>query len=242
MASLAVVVPMFNEEAGAAGCVAALAAVLPEGAQLIAVDDGSSDATASILVGLEPEYESFHVVRRADNGGYGAALRSGAESAARLGLDWVLFMDSDLTNPPGDIRRFAELIDGRFDYVKASRFLPNGRMIGVPARRRAMTLVANRVARLAAGRGITDPTNGFRAVRTAAFLEMPLTERGFAIIMEELYWALRKGLRIGELPSVLSGRSDEQRPSTFGYRPAVLWAYSRHTLRIARLRASRRLR
>jgi glycosyltransferase involved in cell wall biosynthesis len=233
---------MFNEEAGAAACVAALAAVLPDGARLIAVDDGSSDATCSILDGLEPRYESLHVVRRNENGGYGAALRSGAEAATRLGVDWVLFMDSDLTNPPGDILRFAELLDDRFDYVKASRFLENGGMTGVPARRQAMTLVANRVARLAAGGGITDPTNGFRAVRTAAFLAMPLTERGFAIIMEELYWALHNGLRIGELPSVLSGRDEEQRPSAFGYRPAVLWAYSRHTLRIARLRVSRRLR
>jgi hypothetical protein len=147
-------------------------------------------------------------------------------------------MDSDLTNPPDDVPRFAGLMDDRFDYLKASRFLAGGRMVGVPAKRRLMSLSANRVARLASGRGITDPTNGFRAVRTKAFLAMPLTERGF--IMEELYWALRNGLRIGELPSTLTGRHREQRPSAFGYRPALLWAYSRHTLRIARLRLSRR--
>ena len=242
MASLAVVVPMFNEASGAADCVKALTAVLPERARLIAVDDGSSDATVSILDELESEFESFHVVRRRENGGYGAALRSGVEAAEALGAKWALFVDSDLTNPPSDVPRFAELMDGRFDYLKASRFLEGGGMVGVPAKRRAMTLIANRVARTAVGRGVTDPTNGFRAVRTRAFLAMPLTEVGFAIIMEELYWALRNGLRIGELSSTLSGRQADQRPSAFGYRPALLWAYSRHTLRIARLRASRRPR
>jgi dolichol-phosphate mannosyltransferase len=240
VASLAVVVPMFNEEAGAAACVAALVGVLPEGARVIVVDDGSSDSTLEILVRLEREYDLLHVVPRSANGGYGAALRTGAEAADALGVDWVLFIDSDLTNPPDDVPRFAALMDGEVDYLKASRFLAGGRMVGIPAKRRTMTLIANRVARLAAGQGITDPTNGFRAVRTRAFLAMPLTERGFAIIMEELYWALRHGLRIGELPSTLRGRHEGQRPSSFGYRPAVLWAYSRHTLRIVRLRVSRR--
>ena len=43
-----------------------------------------------------------------------------------------LFMDSDLTNPPDDIPRFAALLDGPVDYVKASRFVPGGSMAGVP--------------------------------------------------------------------------------------------------------------
>jgi dolichol-phosphate mannosyltransferase len=243
MASLAVVIPMFDEEAGAAGCVLAVVAVLrtlPGKTRLIAVDDGSTDMTPQLLDDLASHQELMHVVHRSKNGGYGAALRTGAEAAQRFGLDWVIFMDSDLTNPPADILRFAALSDGPVDYIKASRYVAGGRMIGVPWRRRLLSVVANRVSRAAAGKWITDPTNGFRAVRTNAFLEMPLREGGFAIIMEELYWAIRDGLRFAEVPSTLRSRSEGLRPSSFQYKPSVIWAYGRHTLRIAYLRLSRR--
>jgi glycosyltransferase involved in cell wall biosynthesis len=236
MQSLGVVIPMLDEEAGAARCVDAVAPVvekLGREARLIVVDDGSSDRTGEVLAQLARERELLEVETHERNRGYGAALRTGVEAARRLGLDWALFMDSDLTNPPGDITRFAALIDGPVDYVKASRFEPGGSMRGVPARRRALSVAANRISRLAAGRGISDPTNGFRAIRTEAFLRMQLTEPGFAVIMEELVWALRLGLRCASVPSVLTARDESLRPTSFGYRPSLLLRYGRYTLRLA---------
>jgi dolichol-phosphate mannosyltransferase len=241
--SLAVIVPMFNEQAGAAEAVSALATVLegiPE-SRLIVVNDGSSDGTPAILDRLADDNNLLRVVHRTQNGGYGAALRTGAEEAQKLGLDWSLFIDSDLTNPPEDVPRFAALMDGPVDYIKASRFLAGGGMIGVPARRRLLSVAANRFARLATGRTVTDPTNGFRAVRTSAFLAMPLSERGFPIIMEELYWAFRRGLRFGEVPSTLGSRG-AARESSFLYRPRVLAAYAGYVVRIAAVRWFRRER
>ena len=186
---------------------------------LIAVDDGSSDRTREVLEQLARRRDRLVVEAHERNGGYGAALRTGAEAAHRLGLDWVLFMDSDLTNPPSDIPRFADLIDGPVDYIKASRFEPGGSMSGVPSRRRFLSVAANRVSRLVAGRGVSDPTNGFRAIRTDAFLKMPLVERGFAIIMEELVWALRLRLRCVEPPD---GPHDPRRvPATY-----FLWLHA----------------
>ena len=106
-------------------------------------------------------------------------------------------------------------------------------MSDVPARRRLLSVAANRVSRVAAGGGISDPTNGFRAVRTDAFLRMPLTERGFAIIMEELVWALRLRLRCSSLSTVLTSRGESLRPTSFGYRPSLLFSYGRYTLTLA---------
>jgi dolichol-phosphate mannosyltransferase len=236
MQSLGVVIPMFNEEAGAEGCVEALLPVLESlgrEARLITVDDGSSDGTREVLERLARSRDRLVVEAHERNRGYGAALRTGAEAAHRLGLHWVLFMDSDLTNPPSDIPRFAELIDGPVDYVKGSRFEPGGSMSGVPPRRRLLSVAANRVSRLAAGHGVSDPTNGFRAIRTDAFLKMPLAEHGFAIIMEELVWALRLRLRCASLPTVLTSRDRNLRPTSFGYRPSLLWRYGRYTLTLA---------
>jgi dolichol-phosphate mannosyltransferase len=236
MHSLGVVIPMFNEEAGAEQCVDAVLPVLARlgrEARLITVDDGSADGTLQTLARLAESRHGLVVEAHEQNRGYGAALRTGAEAARRLGLDWVLFMDSDLTNPPGDIPRFAELIDGPVDYVKASRFDPGGSMSGVPPRRRLLSLAANRVSRMAAGRGLTDPTNGFRAIRTEAFLQMPLEERDFAIIMEELMWAKRSRLRCASLPTVLTSRDENLRPTSFGYSGSLLWRYGRYTLTLA---------
>jgi dolichol-phosphate mannosyltransferase len=236
MQSLGVVIPMFDEEAGAARCVDA---VLPElerlgrESRLIAVEDGSADRTRELLRELALDRPLLVVEEHERNSGYGAALRTGAEVAQRLGLDWVLFMDSDLTNPPADIPRFAALIDGPYDYVKASRFEEGGAMREVPAGRRAFSVAANRVSRLAAGGKVTDPTNGFRAIRTDAFLRMPLTERGFAVIMEELVWARRHGLRSASLPTILTSRDEALRPTAFGYSPSLLARYGRYTLTLA---------
>jgi dolichol-phosphate mannosyltransferase len=236
MQSLGVVIPMFNEEAGAESCVDAVLPVL-EGlgreARLIAVDDGSSDRTRKVLEQLAAGRNRLVVEAHERNSGYGAALRTGAEAARRLGLDWVLFMDSDLTNPPSDVPRFAELIDGPVDYLKGSRFEPGGSMRDVPALRRFLSVAANRVSRLAVGRGISDPTNGFRAIRTDAFLKMPLAEPGFAIIMEELVWALRLRLGCASVSTVLTSRDENLRPTSFGYTPSLLWRYGRYTLTLA---------
>jgi dolichol-phosphate mannosyltransferase len=235
-ASLGVVIPMFNEEAGAAACVAAVADALeriPGETRLIAVDDGSADGTSQVLADLAARHHWLHIERHDANRGYGAALRTGGEAAARLALEWVLFMDSDLTNPPSVIAQFASAAEGPVDYLKASRFTDGGGMRGVPWKRRVLSITANRVARLAAGRGVTDPTNGFRAVRTGVFVEMPLRETDFAIIMEELYWAFRLNLRLGDVPTILGSRDESRRPTSFSYRPSLLWRYGRYTLLIA---------
>jgi glycosyltransferase involved in cell wall biosynthesis len=237
-AALAVVIPVYNEGEEVLRCLREVADVLaaqpPESSHLVVVDDGSCDATPRLLDEFGAGADDIHVVHHRSNQGYGAALRTGAHKARDLGSEWVLFMDSDLTNPPADIVRFRVLLDGPVDYVKASRYLPTGRAVGVPWQRRAVSVVGNRVAAALSGMPISDLTNGFRAIRTAAFLDMPLTERGFPIILEELYLARRMGLRLAELPTVLTNRAGDQRSSSFGYRPAVLWAYGRYAFLMAR--------
>lgn len=235
---LGVVVPMFNEAAGAERCVRRLLDALPGlpiDARLIVVDDGSSDGTGALLDALRDELGGFDVVHQ-KNAGYGGALASGAREAARGGLDYVLFMDSDLTNPPEHIVRFvAPMLQG-FDVIKGARFSHGGDMDAVPLQRRAMSVGANVVARTLFRVGIADCTNGFRALRTELFLKMPLKERGFAIIVEELYWAKRMGATIACVPTSLTARSTEQRSSTFSYRPRIFYDYLKYALAAALVR------
>lgn len=232
---LAIVVPMFNEIVGAETCVRRLLALLPTlklATALIVVDDGSTDGTSAKLDELRLNPGGFDVVHQ-PNDGYGGALISGAREAVRRGYDYVLFMDSDLTNPPEHVERFFQpMLDG-IDLVKGCRFGASGDMEAVPWRRRAFSIAGNAVARACFRMGLADCTNGFRAIRAQAFVEMPLTERGFAVILEELYWAKRSGMTVASVPTSLSSRSGDQRPTTFLYRPATIWRYLRHALRAA---------
>jgi dolichol-phosphate mannosyltransferase len=239
---LGVVVPVYNEAEGiGSSCREILRAIGPYAgrAVVIAVDDGSSDGSAEVIAALARELPQLELVRHAQNAGYGAALRTGAARARELGLSCVAFIDSDLTNPPSDLLRIAELIRQGHRYVKASRFVAGGSMSAVPWRRRVVSRMGNLIAAALFRTRVRDVTNGFRGGETQLICSWPTRERGFAVIVEEFAYALAAGVSIAEFPTVLTARSTEQRVTAFSYSPQLLLAYLRYPLN-ARLRRRRR--
>jgi glycosyltransferase involved in cell wall biosynthesis len=92
---LSVVLPCFNEEANIRATleeVLAWAKNRTFSTEIVAVDDGSSDATPVILGKMAAVHPEIRVVRHRENGGYGRAVRSGCDAAAG---EWIAFMDSD---------------------------------------------------------------------------------------------------------------------------------------------------
>jgi len=232
--SLATVVPVYNEEAGIKrSCQAIVAAAehYPGRAIVIAVDDGSSDASAAILSDLEGDLELLTLCRHESNAGYGAAIRTGALRAGELGFEYVAFIDSDLTNPPEDLLKIGELASQGHSYIKGSRFVTGGGMGSVPFRRQVFSEVGNAIGRKLFGTRLRDVTNGFRAMRTDLYLSWPLRERGFAVIVEELDWVLLAEVEPAEFPTVLTAREGEQRSSSFQYRPQLILSYLRYPMR-----------
>jgi glycosyltransferase involved in cell wall biosynthesis len=116
-ACLSVVMPVFNEEATVRDCVAAVLA-RPEVAEVVIVDDASTDGTRDILATVnDPRVRVFH---QGHNQGKGAALRRGfAEATA----DFVIVQDADLEYDPAEYPRvLGPLLAGRADVVYGSRF------------------------------------------------------------------------------------------------------------------------
>src|SRR5215813_13235048 len=68
--------------------------------EIIVVDDGSVDATASELASLGPTFDRLHVVTHAANRGFAQAVRTGIAAARERGCDAAVFMDSDLSHRP----------------------------------------------------------------------------------------------------------------------------------------------
>jgi dolichol-phosphate mannosyltransferase len=242
--TVAVIIPMLNEVDGAERCVGSVMEELKRlgpSWSLTIVDDGSEDGTSDLLDRLAAEVVGLNVVHHVNNRGYGAALRTGAADASRRGAQWVLFMDSDLTNPPGDIPRFAGVMNGSVDYVKASRYAPGGAVEGVPFKRRVISRAGNLVSGRMLGLPLSDVTNGFRAIRTTPFLSMPLQEPGFPLIAEEAYWAARMELRCAEIPTVLTNRDSSLGNSSFRYRPDVVCSYARYPVKALQARLTKGL-
>jgi glycosyltransferase involved in cell wall biosynthesis len=233
---LAVVIPMFNEEAGAAACVAKVTAVLRtlnRRSRLIVVEDGSQDRTVDVLEQARRDGVDFTLLRHGQNRGYATALRTGAVEARQQGYEYVLFMDSDLTNPPEHIAHFLPAMDRGADVIKACRYGLGGRVEGVPWWRYLISRVGNGLVRPLFALGVPDATNGFRAIRTEVFLSLPYTERGFASIMEELYWAKRYECSFASVPTTLHNRAPQLRGSSFSYKPSTFYRYLRYAVKAA---------
>ncbi len=232
-----VVVPMFNEEAIAQASIRAIITAMKQISfriHLVVINDGSSDQTKMIL---EKEAQHFPslltVVSHPKNRGYGSALRTGVKTAAALGYEWVLFMDSDLTNDPKDIHRFIDCINPEIDCVKASRYTKGGGMVGVPMYRQLCSRIGNTIASLCFRMGIRDCTNGFRMVRTDALSKIVLHEQKFAIIVEELYELKKRHARCVSIPVVLTNRKTAT--SHFQYSLSTFVSYAKYVIKAATL-------
>ena len=232
--SFCVIVPMYNEESGAESCVRRICEVLgrlPHRSELVTVNDGSRDGTAETLNRLSADLPKLRVIHHPANRGYGAALRTGIEYAAEASFDYALFMDSDLTNDPADIPRFVEKMRDGYDVIKATRYSNGGEVSGVPVYRVMISRAGNWIARRLYRLPIADCTNGFRAVRTSLLSQMELTERTFAVIMEELYYSSFLARTFAQVPVRLTNRREEQRPTSFVYRPHVFYDYLKYPLK-----------
>ena len=217
MLRLAVVLPMYNEADNVAALLERLEAVRDQSAldlDLVAwaIDDGSRDATYLRLTKLAPRFPFLRISRHPRNRGMAAALRTGiAEALAERGPAFhaLAFMDADLTHAPEDLPRLvAPIADDRADFVLGSRYVPGGRMHGVPWPRRAISIVGNAAVRRVLGVPIGDLTSGFRAARTEVFRAIALEEHGFGIQLEGTVKAYRAGFRLAEVPITLGVRKN----------------------------------
>jgi hypothetical protein len=93
-----------------------------------------------------------------------------------------------------------------------------------------MSRFGNALARVLFRFGVSDCTNGFRALRTSLAVRLRLRETRFPVIVEELYCCVFAARGVAEVPVTLTTRGGELRPTSFGYRPGVLWRYLKYAL------------
>jgi dolichol-phosphate mannosyltransferase len=230
---LCVVIPMYDEERIARGSLETIlpyARALPVETTVLVVNDCSRDRTEEIVraVIAEQPDDRLRLVSHERNGGYGSANRTGIRFAIENGYDYVLFMDSDLTNHPKYLLEFCRRMEAGDDYIKATRYAKGGGFSGVPWRRRMVSRAGNLVARLATGLPITDITNGFRAVKTDVLRKLDLKEDHFSLIVEELMKARRHVRSMSEVPNILGTRAGDAKGTAFRYDLKTYWKYFKY--------------
>ena len=198
----------------------------------LVVDDGSKDNTRELLKKCHDEDpDSLTLLFHHGNKGYGTALRTGTKFAIDNGFEYVVFMDSDLTNHPKYLKDFYKKMLEDYDYIKASRYSPGGGVLGVPWQRRLISLWGNRVARLMFGLPLHDLTNGFRAVKTNILSNIELKENGFAVIVEELCLSKFLVNSYAEVSYVLTSRSKDGGQTHFNYNFRTYFTYLKYAIK-----------
>ncbi len=186
--TVSIVIPAFNEAAGLPRVLSSLRDWQVRGAEIIVVDDGSTDETGDVA-----RQAGARVIRHRANKGYGAALKTGVRAA---GGDYIVTMDSDGQHDPDDIPRLlAELGDS--DMAVGMR----GAGSHTPSLRKPGKWVLAQVANYLAETRIPDLNSGFRAIRIQTLKRfLHILPNGFSFSTTLTLALFKEGYNIAYVP------------------------------------------
>ncbi|MFA5145045.1 MAG: glycosyltransferase family 2 protein [Candidatus Omnitrophota bacterium] len=196
MPILSVVVPVYNEVKTIRDILVKINAVDID-KEIIVVDNYSVDGTRDVLQDIlkKKEFNNIKVIYRSCNGGKGTSVRQGINEA---GADLVVIQDADLEYDPNDYLKLAQpLLEGRADIVLGARF--TGGHSGLAIHRLGNKFLTSLVNFLFSA-NMNDYATCYKMARKGAFIGMGLKSTGFDIEVEIICKAVKKHLRIVEVP------------------------------------------
>lgn len=202
---ISIVIPAYNESARLGRTLDRVLKFIGQhgwDAELVVVDDGSSDATAEIARGYAQKYEMVRLVQNPRNRGKGHSVRNGVLNARGA---IVLFTDADLSSPIEEAPKLIEALDAGADIAIGSRWvraeLQTQRQ---SVARQVMGRVFNLLLRVLLRLDFKDTQCGFKAFRrSAAKALFPLQKiEGWGFDPEILFLAGRMGFKVSEVPVV----------------------------------------
>ena len=200
---LTIIIPVFNERATVLEVLDRVGAIDPD-AQIVVVDDGSTDGTWELLAERAGGSDrSITLVQHATNRGKGAALATGV---ARATGDYVIVQDADLEYDPSDYLKLLAVAKARQAVaVYGSRFgiTPPGMSRSHVIGNRALTAFTN----LLYGSSLTDMETCYKLIRRDVLEEIGIGCSGFDVEPEITAKLLKRGVTIHEVPISYSGRS-----------------------------------
>jgi dolichol-phosphate mannosyltransferase len=191
---LSVVIPARNEE----GCIASTVEHLHLELRLngieheiIVVDDGSTDRTATIVGALVEGIPGLRLVNKGPPHGFGRAIVCGLQ---KMSGDAVVIMMADESDDCRDVVRYWKALNQGWDAVFGSRFVKGGGVIDYPWLKLCLNRLANAFIRVLFGISFNDTTNAFKAYRRTVIEGcQPLLSAHFNLTVEIPLKAMIRG-------------------------------------------------
>ena len=203
-----IVTPTYNERDNLPVLAAGL--LKYDGVRMLIVDDGSPDGTGEVADQLAKDHPGrVEVMHRTGPRGLGRSYVDGLLRAIADGqAEFICQMDADLSHNPDYL---PDLVNGAAarDLVIGSRYMNGVSVVNWPLHRIFLSAFGNRYIRFVTKLSVSDCTSGYRCWRREALARMPIASMvsdGYAFLVEMLYEAQRRGLRIGEVPIIFVER------------------------------------
>ena len=201
-----VIIPAYNEARSIGRAIAETRNAFlgfGESFEIIVVDDGSSDATANIVRGTD-----VRLIRHEKNQGKGAAVRTGVAAAQG---DIFLFLDADLATHPSEFEKCISLFAMNDIVIGSRRAVGSAIVQKQPWHRVALGRTFNTIIQRYLGLPFEDTQCGFKAFASSAkpiFAE--LATSGWVFDVEVLGQAMKRGMRIAEVPVAWKNGADSR--------------------------------
>jgi dolichol-phosphate mannosyltransferase len=212
-----VIVPTFNERENLPVLANGLMAF--PNVELLVVDDHSPDGTGDLADELARTHPGrIDVLHRTERPGLGRSYIDGIRRALTRQVDVICQMDCDLSHDPAHLPALIAATD-RADVVIGSRYVPGGRVVNWPLRRRFLSRFANVYIHAITRLEARDCTSGYRCWRRDTIAALPLDRfdsNGYSFLVEMLYAAATNGCRIAEVPITFVERRQGESKLTSG--------------------------
>ena len=202
MPFLSIVIPAHNEARRLPASLEKILAFLatqPYDAEVVVVENGSTDDTLALAQQFAAERNGIIRVIHEARRGKGLAVRRGMLEAKG---EYRFLADADLSMPIEELPRFLPPVLADFDIAIASRELPGSRRVDEPPYRHLVGRMFNLMVQALALPGLRDTQCGFKCFRAdvAEDLFSRQTLEGMSFDVEVLFVARRRGYRIVEVP------------------------------------------
>lgn len=204
-----VIIPTYNEKENIEAIIRKVFSLDGEYNVLI-IDDGSPDGTATIVKRLQEEFpDKLFMIERSGKLGLGTAYLTGFKWALEHGYDYIFEMDADFSHNPEDLPRLHKASAGCGGVAIGSRYCDGISVVNWPIGRILMSYCASIYVKTVLGMKIHDCTAGFKCYSRKALETIDLDDvrmKGYGFQIEMKYTAWKLGFELVEVPIIFVNR------------------------------------
>ena len=206
-----IIIPTYNEKENIERMIRTLLA-LEHSFDVLVVDDGSPDGTASIVKRMMEVFPGrVHIIERSGKLGLGTAYIAGFKWALVNGYEYIFEMDADFSHNPADVPLlYSACANDGYDLSIGSRYVSGVNVVNWPMGRVLMSYFASKYVRFITRLPVYDTTAGFNCYRREVLETLNLDEirfKGYAFQIEMKFTTHKCGFKIKEVPVIFVNRA-----------------------------------